>query len=154
MAINGIRIVGIPKKYKKDDAVMHYTRVNAKSLVRHAKYCVIFLPFQLTTKRGRQRNGQNKEIPRSSVLYCGTILGYTPGIWYPSVLQAIVSTFWYSKTLKFEIFPSVWRCFFYQYHLVAATSRCRCGQAVIVVSSNITYFCFWHAVFCVQSFQD
>ena len=39
---------------KKDDAVMHYTGVNAKSLVRSVKYCIIPLPFQLTTKRGNQ----------------------------------------------------------------------------------------------------
>ena len=31
------------------------------------------------------------------------MLGCTPEIWYPSVLQAIVSTVWYSKALKFEI---------------------------------------------------
>ena len=30
--------------------------------------------------------------------------------------------------------------FFYGYQLVAATSGCRCGQAVIVVSSHITFF--------------
>ena len=54
VAINGIRIVGIPTKCKKDDAVMHYTRVNVKSLVRSAKYCIILLPFQLTTQRGNQ----------------------------------------------------------------------------------------------------
>ena len=54
VAINGIRIVGIPTKCKKDDAAMHYTRVNVKSLVRSAKYCIILLPFQLTTKRVNQ----------------------------------------------------------------------------------------------------
>ena len=44
----------MPKKKKKDDAVMHYTGVNAKSLVRSVKYCIILLPFQLTTKQGNQ----------------------------------------------------------------------------------------------------
>ena len=55
----------------------------------------------------------------------------TPEIWYPSVLQAIVSTVWYSTALKFELFLSVWRCFFYRYHLVTATSGCRCGQTLL-----------------------
>ena len=90
---------------QKDDTVMHYTRVNVISLVRCTKYCIILLPFQLKTKRKNQhccthwpdKTKQNKKI---SGLHCGTMLGCTPEIWYPSVLQAI-----------FEIFPSVWRFF-------------------------------------------
>ena len=39
---------------KKDDTVMHYTRVNVKSLFRSAKCCIILLPFQLKTQRGNQ----------------------------------------------------------------------------------------------------
>ena len=99
---------------QKDNTVMHYTRVNVKRLVRCTKYCIILLPFQLKTKRKNQhyctswltkkRLKQNKKI---SGLYCGTMLGCSPESWYPSVLQAIVSTVWYSTALKFEIFPSV-----------------------------------------------
>ena len=88
-------------------------RVNVKNLVRCTKCCIILLPFQLKTKRKnlhcctywltKKRLKHNK--------YCGTMLGCIPEIWYPSVLQAIVSTVWYSTALKFEIFPSEWRCF-------------------------------------------
>ena len=109
VTMNGIRIVGIPTKCKK---------MIQSCLVCSAKYCIILLPFQLKTKRKNQhcctywltkkRLKQNKKI---SGLYCGTMLGCTPEIWYPSVPQAIVSTVWYSTALKFEIFPSVWICF-------------------------------------------
>ena len=99
---------------QKDDTVMHYTRVNVKSLVRCSKYCIILLPFQLKTKRKNQHCCTywltKKRLKQNQKNYPDCIMEQCLDVPLKFGIHQF-STVWYSTALKFEIFPSVWRCF-------------------------------------------